>query len=333
MTTSSKRLQNLKTRRFDPQKNLYLLNEQRLAKADSLTKSEKEENREYLKEAMSEVEPDYTKKTYAECDRVQNQLNENLPKLGITPKFDHQGSVTNNTHIKLYSDIDLLVFETKFNYCQPPLMPAYPYKGNPLNDHIELRKKSEEILTAKYPAAEVDTSGGKSISLSGGSFYDRKIDVVPAVKRHTELLEATGNKIHLGITIYDIHTGQYVSNFPWLHNLKVDEKDLASGGKFKPLVRLIKSLRADADPVIKVSSYGICGLCYHLPNSDFHASTSDENLLARFIAYCQSIQSTGVYTQLDTPNGHTKLFDESSGIKVVEFNKLINEMSSFYKTL
>lgn len=63
----------------------------------------------YLRFAMKGVEPEYTQISKQAGENVKGHLK------GIQEaEFKFQGSVMTNTHIKAYSDIDLLTISTKF---------------------------------------------------------------------------------------------------------------------------------------------------------------------------------------------------------------------------
>ena len=83
---------------------------------------------QYLVGAMEGVESGFTRKTYEEGERVANQIRGGLAVESVKVEFEYQGSVTKNTHIKAYSDVDLLVLETRFYSLQPPQQPTHPYK-------------------------------------------------------------------------------------------------------------------------------------------------------------------------------------------------------------
>jgi len=52
--------------------------------------------------------PEYTRRTIEERTRVEKQLDEGYRNLTLAVQFDYQGSVTNDTHIRAHSDVDLL---------------------------------------------------------------------------------------------------------------------------------------------------------------------------------------------------------------------------------
>jgi hypothetical protein len=58
----------------------------------------------FIRFAMKSVEPEYTQKSRDAGERVKEHLSKELKDVS----FKYQGSVMTNTHIKGYSDIDLL---------------------------------------------------------------------------------------------------------------------------------------------------------------------------------------------------------------------------------
>lgn len=64
----------------------------------------------YIRIAMKGVEPEYTQKSKDAGERVKEHLSKELRDV----TFKYQGSVMTDTHIKGYSDIDLLTICEKF---------------------------------------------------------------------------------------------------------------------------------------------------------------------------------------------------------------------------
>lgn len=138
---SYNRLERLQGRRIDPEViGAKQLNEvyKRISQSDSV---------KYVLGAMQPIDPEYTKATYAEGDRVWNQLEKNLT---ITCELRYQGSVTNDTHIKAKSDIDLLTVIGRFFTLEQPQEPSSPYQGDPIQDLRDLRKEEIQILDRAF---------------------------------------------------------------------------------------------------------------------------------------------------------------------------------------
>ena len=152
----NKRLEYLNNRRYDNISRRTLM-------SDSFYSEEFGKTTKYVLESMKEIDSDYTKRTYEASDKIQMHLRNGLNSEGIDVEFEHQGSVPMNTHIKIHSDIDLVVIHDGFFTLEPPLTPSNPYTGNPLNDLKQLRENSFKILNNIYD--QVDNSNSKSIAL------------------------------------------------------------------------------------------------------------------------------------------------------------------------
>lgn len=251
------RLEKLRNRRIDPLMKVSGLNEAyaKMAGEDSAV--------QYAIGAMQPIDPDYTKNTLEERNRVEKQLAEGYKTAGLGIDFDYQGSVTNDTHIKAHSDVDLLTVETRFNVIQPPNLPPNPYKGDPIADLRQIRKTAAAVLKAAYPAATVDETGSKAINISSGSLR-RKIDVIASDWWHTVEFVREGHKYWLGIEILDNAKSARISNKPFLHNKRIEEKDALTNGGLRKVIRLLKSLKYDSDERIDLSSYDIAGIAYNI---------------------------------------------------------------------
>ena len=111
-------------------------------------------------------------------------------------------------------------------------------------------------LTTAFYAADVDCSGAKAIGLSGGSLK-RKIDIVPSNWVNTNEYSKSLNKIHRGVQVLDKYKRVQIKNTPFYHNYLLNEKDNACLFNYKKVVRLLKTLKVDANSEINFSSYDI----------------------------------------------------------------------------
>jgi hypothetical protein len=130
---------------------------------------------QYVLGSMQEVGADYTRISLETAERVGNQLRSGLEAVGITAGFRLQGSVPLNVHIRGVSDVDVLTLdESFFTYStagmlsQSNFYSGVPTQRTSLAVLLNLRTECEKILTARYPAATVDTSGGKAVKAGLG---------------------------------------------------------------------------------------------------------------------------------------------------------------------
>ena len=266
----------------------------------------------YAVGAMQPIDNEYTKNTFAESERVQGQLSAGYEGIGRSVEYAHQGSVTSDTHIKAHSDIDLLVVEKRFVYLEPPLQPSSPYKGDAMQDRLELRHVAEKKPVSAYPSANVDCSGGKAISLSGGSLR-RKVDVVIAGWLDTpEYKDGLGEHFR-GVSVLDKPERKTIQNKPFLHNFRVDLRDRLERGGLRKVIRLLKSLKYDADKTATISSYDVAAIAYTAPD-DWWTTPSQQDLLLidRAGKWLDYLSSDPAYAStLQVPNATRRIFCEA----------------------
>lgn len=262
---------------------------------------------EYLVSAMQPIDAEYTDNTFKEAERVRSQLGSGLPwEFGAG--FDYQGSVTSDTHIRIHSDIDLLVLHSAFVSLDAGAPNLSPYNGNSTSELVKLRTATARVLTDKFPAADVDSSPGKAIALSGGSLA-RKIDVIVGNWWDTELWKKYNVKFTRGINILDSKVPKEIRNKPFYHNFKIDEKDEKTGG-LRKVIRLLKTLKYDADVELKMSSYDIASVAFNLSDAALAVPAGGYLQLARNAAseLKRFIDDSVVRDSLYVPNGMRKVF-------------------------
>ncbi|PJZ95047.1 hypothetical protein [Leptospira meyeri] len=276
----------------------------------------------YIIGTMQKVEQEYTLNTYKEGERVKNQLKTNLTQ---SCSYEYQGSVTNDTHIKARSDIDLLTIIDKFETLENPQEPKNPYHGNVLEDLKNLRIEEVNILKKTYTEAIVDDSGSKSISISGGSLR-RKIDVVPSNWFNSNLYAITSLKENRGIQIYDKDKNIQILNYPFLHNAKIEKKDKECNEGLRKTIRLLKSLKYDSEE-IELSSYDIASIAYNMPNYLLQINRGEElKLVFNSLSYCKEIESNTLKREnLFVPNNTRKIF-ETGGATIKGLKELIKQL-------
>lgn len=149
----------------------------------------------YVWMAMSAVDDEYTKITKQAGENVKSYLS--LYQSNVTYKY--QGSVMTNTHIKGYSDIDLLTICNKFSgteiwkvrqklsdstisYVEKRQLMQFndnfcPYTGDILQDMRDLRRSNEQLLRKRY--VQCDTKKSKAIRITNQDLH-REVDIVTA---------------------------------------------------------------------------------------------------------------------------------------------------------
>ncbi|WP_431689432.1 hypothetical protein [Hahella sp. NBU794] len=310
------RLEKLNARRTDDSiTEAKLINEvyRRIAQSDSV---------KYVIGAMQPIDPEYTNNTYKQAERVRGQLESRLTD---SCEFKYQGSVTNDTHIKAKSDIDLLVIIEKFFSLEKPQVPTSPYKGNPIEDLLNLRREAEYALETAFPQADVDKRGSKSISIEGGSLT-RKVDIVPSNWYNTNKYAETEDDIYRGVQILDKSIPARLANTPFLHNYHIENKDTITKGGMRKACRLMKSLKYDSEK-IDISSYDIVSIAFNIPDASlFYPRGGELIILSSCLDYCKELQSNSAFREsIEVPDGHRKIFTNGHA-SVLGLNQLTQEL-------
>jgi hypothetical protein len=304
------RMAKLRARRTDPY-------EIRKAAFDAAIEKIKEDDSiRYVVETMTPIEKSYTDATFEEGERVKNQLNKALNVGNTRTTFRYQGSVTSDTHIRLYSDLDLLVIDTDFETIQPPGKPDYPYTGNPQSELKQLREDCAAILRKEFPAAKVDTDGSKCVSLSGGSLR-RKIDVVIANWWNTVAYQQYAAEVLRGVKVFDASLLERHESMPFYHNYLVDQRDQKFNGNLRRVCRYLKSEKYDAYPSLDISSYDIVSVAWNMPDAYLTGERGRELALAQNArTYLRALlNNDALRNSLSVPNGIRKIFGEGGATK------------------
>lgn len=284
----------------------------------------------YAVGAMQPIDPEYTKNTFVQGDRVKNQLAKHLSS---SHTFRYQGSTTNDTHIRAKSDIDLLVICTKFFWLEKPQVPAFPYEGDSKADMRDLRSESIACLRDSFPKVNVDDSGSKAVALEGGSLT-RKIDVVPASWEDTNMYSQTKDEVWRGVKIFNKDSGLFIGNLPFLFNQRVQEKDDRTLGGMRRAARLMKSLKYDSDREM-MSSYDITSIAYNIPDRELmHRRPFELRIVDACRSYCHTLRDDEfVRNNVTVPNGTRLIFDPTEGATLDQLDNLIAEIDQLSKDI
>jgi hypothetical protein len=119
-----------------------------------------------------------------------------------------------------------------------------------------------------------------------------------------------------------------IPNFPFLHNKRIADRDVESGGGLRRCIRLIKSIRSDSDDDIAFSSYDIAALCYRINPAEL-LTDSDVTLAMRFVEFSARVhENSALRDSLKVPNETRPIFGGSEGASLTELGKLAREAIS-----
>lgn len=189
-----------------------------------------------------------------------------------------------------------------------------------------LRSESEESLQDAFPAADVDGDGSKAICIDGGSLT-RRIDVVPATWYNSNHFAQTGDETVRGVRVFDIETGAFITNYPFLHNACIDVKDARTLGGLRKAARLMKSLKYDSDTVT-LSSYDIVSIAYNIPDNQLaFAPPFELRIVDSSHDYCvQLSRDASLRSTIHVPNGTRPVFGGRDGATEKQLDELVAEL-------
>ena len=307
----SKRLEKLQKRRYDDNLEKSILSE-------SFQRRDLGQSTKYTLESMKPIEMSYTQNTIKAAENIQNNLKEKL-KDEYNLVFRHQGSTITDTHIKIHSDIDILVFTDTFFTLENPQIPENPYYGNPIDDLINLRTKCFQKLDSIYN--QVDDSNSKAIQVFPTQ-PQRKVDVVVCNWFNSNLYKQYGNEIYRGIYFLDRDNKARIKDFPFFHIYQLKNKSSQTNKNYNKAVRILKTLKVDADYEIILSSFEICSLVYDIEDHKLNLPDASSLLLLNVVSeQLDRLINNNYYREnLMSPNDTEKIFPNSS--KVVELKKL-----------
>ena len=278
------------------------------AKLESFYRATADQDFSYLVDAMSPIDAQFTENTFAEGERVRNQLEKNFSP-EFKAEFEFQGSVTIDTHIRIHSDIDLLSLHGGFHTLDSGVQPSnlYPHQQS-LEDLVSMRAEAARILKEKFPEVSVGALPGKSITLEGGSLR-RKIDVVIGNWWNTEQWKQYKVKMARGVRILDSKVPTTIKNKPFWHNYEINKKDEETG-TLRKVIRLLKTLKYDSEPELKISSYDIAAIAWNMKSDALKVRENAymplaKNALAELKRF---IENDVVRNGLSVPNGMRKVF-------------------------
>jgi len=113
-----------------------------------------EESVKWLAGAMEPISQEYTRETFTQAERVRTQLTTRFRLAGMNPDFEYQGSVTNDTHIEYYSDIDLLVLHGEVVTWDKRPEWCSAYGGDIVADLVKLRAVSGRVKYGQGSAGQ-----------------------------------------------------------------------------------------------------------------------------------------------------------------------------------
>ena len=276
---------------------------------------------QYALVSMQEVDAQYTAISYREAERVAKQIDSGLLRRGESVTVALQGSLPLNVHLRRVSDVDMLVWPMSFFVFDSYGVAVSSYSASTSSAASQittLRSACCSVIRSAFPAAKVDDSGAKCITVSEGSLL-RDIDVVPSVLYKTASYQRTSNDEDRGIQIYDKKAHELITNYPFKVRALINAKEGRTGGGCKKAIRLLKNMREDAEASIALSSFNIMSLVYAMPDSDLvHMSYYEGKVVASLQNWFSSLASNeALLRSLGTVDGSRKIVQSTAEVSAV----------------
>lgn len=242
----------------------------------------------FIRMAMKGVEPEYTQRSKDAGEKVKEHLNSKLTDVS----FRYQGSVMTDTHIKGYSDIDLLTIseifysydaanikqllesaERRAKYRQASLdklqneVNKSSYKGDSFANLRNIRMDSEKILSDTYEIC--DTTKPKSVKIKNKTL-NRTVDVVISnwYDDVSSIINDKGD--YRGIQIYNKDTHSKGNpDYPFLSIKRIIDRSSETNGRLKKMIRFLINSKALSDHEIDLSSFDINAICYDIKVAEY----------------------------------------------------------------
>lgn len=298
--------------------------------AESYRKKTNSSSFQYALVSMQQVDAEYTAISYREAERLAKQIHTGLQKRGTEVTVELQGSLPLNVHLRRISDVDMLVLPSDFLIFDRTGVAASTYTAstNTAASRItSLRTECCTVIRSAFPAANVDDSGAKCITVSEGSLL-REIDVVPSVLYETENYQRTRNDEDRGIQIYDKKAQAVITNYPFKVRALINAKEVRTGGGCKKAIRLLKNMKEDSDTSIQLSSFNIMSLVYAMQDAQLvHYSFHEGKIVASLQDWFSKLAHDEAFLRrLDTVDGSRKIVQSQAD--VVAVSQMSDELSS-----
>ena len=291
---------------------------------------------QYALVSMQEVDAQYTAISYREAERVAKQIDSGLLRRGKLMTVELQGSLPLNVHLRRVSDVDMLAWPLSYFVFDTYGVAAPGYAlstSNAVSEISSLRSECCSVIRSAFPAAKVDDSGAKCITVSEGSLL-REIDVVPCVLYKTATHQRTNNDDDRGVQIYDKKACELMTNYPFKVRALINLKESRTGGGCKKAIRLLKNMKEDSDTSIALSSFNIMSLVYAMQDSDLvHPFYYEGKIVASLQSQFYTLANDEAYLRgLDTVDGSRKIVQSAADVAAVlqmssELNTLLLQIA------
>lgn len=305
----------------------------------------------FIRTAMNGVDPEYTRRSMEAGEKVKEHLRSVL----VDVTYEYQGSVMTDTHIRGYSDIDLLTIAGGFyswdsggvkqileNHDRRKAFSTAEiskleyednlssYAGNSLSDLQGIRLTSEKKMQETY--IECDVSSPKAIKIKNRNL-NREVDIVVA-NWYDDVTSIINNKgEYRGIQVYNKHEHKKgPANYPFLSIARINEKSALTYGRLKKMIRFLKNCKGASQSNIQLSSFDINAICYDIDISKYKTSPFQYLVIGLYMQLKKISEDTAYADRLLSVDGREFIFRFNSE-KKQSLRQLLVEVESVYLDL
>jgi hypothetical protein len=205
-----------------------------------------------------------------------------------------QGSYRNGTNVRVDSDVDVCVRCTDVCFTTTP--PGYSNSSFGLVDatytYAEFKDDVGQALRS-YLGTGAVSRGKKAFDLHENT-YRVDADVVPTFEHRLYQVQDGTYSYRAGTELHPDNGGRIV-NWPQQNYANGTQKNVATGTRFKKLVRVLKRLRydmvaADIAAAAPIPSYLVECLVWNVPDAAFTSESYTDNLRAILLHLYQNTQ-------------------------------------------
>lgn len=299
-------LENLLARRYDETLRMPIV-------SDAFKDQDYADSIKYALESMEEIDSSYSHKTFHLAKQVQKRIEQEFYKRKIPIAIRYQGSIQTETHIFLYSGIELLI------------LPYINSNTPPWKAISQTASELMDVLTGG-DFAEVNFDSKHKISLIMQQ-PKCQVTVIPALWINNAKYQETRREIDRGICEYNLENKTRRKYLPFLNIARINSKDDRIHGGLKRAARLLRSLQVDAKDPIALNNYEICSMLYAIPDEGLlYDPQKGLNLLPAISSQLKKIATNKSYReQLVSPSEKELVFGQSS-MKLQGVQKLHKEL-------
>lgn len=304
----------------------------------------------YIRISMKGVESEYTQKSKDAGEKVKEHISNEIKDI----TFKYQGSVMTDTHIKGYSDIDLLVIcekfyqpdnynikkilenseqRVKFSSSLPKLekeVNGTTYQGNEIEDLKNIRLDSENALSKVY--SNCDKTKPKAIKIKNLNL-NREVDIVVA-NWYDDVSSVINDKGDFrGIQIYNkVTNSRENADYPFLSIKRINDRNSTTNGRLKKMIRFLKNNKANSEQEIDLSSFDINAICYDINVTEYQFLSFYELVPVIYNQMKKIASDENKADNLVSVDGREYIFRNKSS-KKENLKKLLAEVESIFLDL